>query len=301
MQHRSLLVVPFVMIAAGLAAAPQERATFRSAADLVSVAVVVRDGSGRLVPGLRASDFQILEGQAVRPIAQFQAGYEADARLALLVDSSGSMVIGDKPARTRTAADLLLAGMRGADSAAVFAFDSGIRRLTPYTGDVAAIRSAIAGVAPFGATCLFDAIVDASHSIQDDAPRARALVLLTDGIDTASAHSVDDAAATAARLDVPIYVLGVGLSPDEAQRAADQPDRPEFTIGDLARRTGGLAAEAASPSQLSVATRTILDELHFQYLLAFPASPEPGWHPLQVRVRNGRVNARSRDGYFVAR
>jgi hypothetical protein len=69
-------------------------------------------------------------------------------------------------------------------------------------------------------------------------------------------------------------------------------------VSDLARRTGG-GRQATSPAQLSVLTQTILEELHHQYVMAFAASQEHGWHPLQVRVKRGRVNARSRDGYYV--
>ena len=72
-----------------------------------------------------------------------------------------------------------------------------------------------------------------------------------------------------------------------------------FSVAELARRTGGLSADASSPAQLSVATQTILDELHHQYVIAFEGGNQPGWHSLQVRVRKGRVSARSRDGYFV--
>jgi hypothetical protein len=97
-----------------------------------------------------------------------------------------------------------------------------------------------------------------------------------------------------------VYVLGVGslLDPREVPSPRQAAPSP-FSLAELARRTGGLSAEAASPAQLSVATRTILDELHHQYVLAFAGGPEPGWHSLQVKVRRGRVNARSRDGYYV--
>jgi VWFA-related protein len=302
--HRAFLtavVLTTAVTAAGLAAAPQEQAgaTFRSTLDLVSVAVVVRDGGGRLVTGLRAQDFEVLDGGVVRPVTNFEAGRDADARLALLVDSSGSMVVGAKPERTRLAADLLIARMGVSDAATVFSFDSGIRRLTPYTGNPDTLRAAVSSVVPYGTTCLFDAIVGTARTVQEDAPRARAVVLLTDGVDTASLHSADDAATAAARLDLPIYVVGVGkLAGQSASPTSDDGPAP-FSVADLARRTGGLSVEASSPAQLSVVAQTILDELHHQYVMAFAAGSEHGWHALQVRVRRGKVNARSRDGYYV--
>lgn len=302
MVHRALTLVSLLSLAvAGLTAASQDqRVTFRSSLDLVSIAVVVRDGGGRLVSNLNANDFEIVEGNTRRSIEHFQAGRDGDARLALLVDSSGSMVVGARPERARLAADMLLAGMRPADTASVFSFDSEVRRLTPYTSDTGLLRNAVSKVVPYGTTCLFDAIADTAQAVQADTPRARAVVLLTDGIDTASASTGEDAAATATRFDLPVYVIGVGsLSDPPEMHQSRRPTQAPFSLSELARRTGGFSADATSPAQLSIATRTILDELHQQYLLAFQGGTQPGWHQLQVKVRRGRVNARSRDGYFV--
>jgi Ca-activated chloride channel family protein len=299
--HRLFFATTLAVTAVGLSAATQDpaRVTFRSALDLVSVAVVVRDNSGRLVTGLRAEDFDVIDGGVARPVAHFEAGVDADARLAVLVDSSGSMVIGAKPARTRLAADLLFTGLRPADAATVFSFDSDVRRLTPYTASSDLLRQAVSTVVPYGTTCLFDAIVATAQSVREDAPRARAVVLLTDGLDTGSEHSADDAAAAATRLDMPVYVIGVGGLAGQTRSTPRAAEMAESGVADLARRTGGFSGDATSPTQLSALTRTILDELHHQYVVAFAAGSQPGWHQLQVRVRRGRVNARSRDGYYV--
>jgi VWFA-related protein len=276
-----------------------QRTTFRSGLDLVSVAVVVRDDDGRLVSNLRVEDFEILDRGETRPIVQFHGGQDADARLALLVDSSGSMVLSGKLERSVLATQLLTAGFEDADAATVFSFDSNVRRLTPFTRDPEVLRAAVASVQPYGGTFLYDAIVGTVESVRHEAPRTRALVLLTDGVDTGSTLSAGDAATAAAALDVPVYVLGVG---DEQRRSVAPPagdGRQTLTLTELAKRTGGIAAEAKSPADLSVITRTILTELRHQYTLAFPARLDEGWHPLSVRVRSGRVHARSRDGYLV--
>jgi VWFA-related protein len=285
-------------MAAGVPMAAQDavRATFRSSLDLVSVAVVVRDATGRLMTGLSASDFEVLDDGIVRPIVQFQPGDNADARFALLVDSSGSMRIGAKPALARRAADLLAGHLRSADAASVFSFDSGVRRLTPYTTSADAIRTAVSRVNPYGTTCLFDAIVGTAATVLDDVPRARALVLLTDGIDTGSLHTPEDAARAAARLDIPVYVISVG-GPADVRGGRAGGNEPGLAA--LARRTGGVFAGVGAPASLESAARTIADELHHQYVIAFAAGNEPGWHGIEVRVRRGRAAARSRDGYYV--
>src|SRR4030095_14332232 len=200
-----------VTIAVGILSAQQDvpQVTFKSSVNLVSVAVVVRDGDGRFIKGLKAEDFGIADNGKVRPIVQFQSGEAADARLALLVDSSGSMVVGAKRDRVQRAAHLLVSGFADQDEATVFGFDSSLRRLTPFTRDAGELRSAVSSLVPFGETCMYDAIVDTIRSVETEAPRARAVVLLTDGVDTASVHNVQDAASAAAALDIPVYALGV--------------------------------------------------------------------------------------------
>jgi Ca-activated chloride channel homolog len=293
------------LLAAAVTVAPSaqteaQQTIFRSTLDLVSVAVVVRDDNGRIVRNLRAEDFEIIDSGETRAIVQFHRGDDADARLALLVDSSGSMVLSGKRERSVLATHLLTAGFGGEDEATVFSFDSSVRRLTPYTRNPETLMTAVASVEPYGGTCLYDAIVGTVESIREETPRTRAIVLLTDGVDTGSSITPRDAATAAAALDVPIYVLGVG---DEMREPAVAPPvtsgTATVTLSELARRTGGMAAEARSTAQLSIVTRTILSELRHQYMLAFSARSQSGWHPLSVRVRQGRVQARSRDGYLV--
>jgi VWFA-related protein len=293
-------VLAFLAVASLLAQEPH-RPTFRSSLDLVSVAVVVRGGDGRLVTGLSQTDFEVLDRGAAQPIVQFQRGDDADARLALLVDSSGSMVMGTRRERSRIATDLLASGFRESDAASVFSFDSRLRRLTPFTRDRAELRDAVTRVAPWGITGLYDAIVGTIQVVVNEAPRTRALLLLTDGIDNASVTSPGDAASAAAALDIPLYVLSVGkdLSDDKAM-ASEDGQAAAVTLNQLAVRTGGLAAEAGTIAELSAVTSTILSELRHQYVLAFPAGNTKGWHDLTVRVKRGRVQARSRNGYYVS-
>lgn len=299
--YRACLAALSVLPAALIAQAPSPHATFRTSLDLVSVAVVVRGADGRLVPDLKAADFEVLDRGAAQPIVQFDRGGDADARLALLVDGSGSMVLGSRRQRSLLATELLIAGLKATDTASVFTFDTRITRLTPFTGNSDELRAAVRSVESFGSTSIYDAIVGTIHSVMEHAPRARALLLLTDGFDTASVLSPGDAATAAAALDIPLYVLSVG---GDGSRGGTRPGAAGHTatlaLNDLAIRTGGLAAEAATAGQLSTVTQAILTELRHQYVIAFPAGSEKGWHDLTVRVRRGRVQARSRNGYVVS-
>ena len=278
-----------------------QRPTFRSSLDLVSVAVVVRDADGRLVTNLRAGDFEVFDRGSAQSIVQFQRGGDADARLAVLVDSSGSMVFGAKRERSRIATELLAAGFKDSDAASVFSFDTRLRRLTFFTRDPEVLRDAVTSVEPFGMTGLYDAIVGTIETVVNEAPRTRALLLLTDGLENASISSPADAASAAAALDIPLYVLSVGKGEaDDKAVPSEGVQAASVTLNELAVRTGGLAAEAATAAELSIVTRNILTELRHQYVLAFPAGSTKGWHELTVRVKRGRVQARSRNGYYVS-
>ena len=86
----------------------------------------------------------------------------------------------------------------------------------------------------------------------NEAPRARALVLLTDGIDNASVTSPGDAASAAAAVDIPLYVLSVGKDmTDDKAVATEDGQTAALTLNKLALETGGLAAEAATIGELS--------------------------------------------------
>jgi Ca-activated chloride channel homolog len=295
----SALLAAIAIVTLSAAQEPEQRATFRSAADLVSVAVIVRDADGRLVSDLEASDFEVLDKGTAQPIMQFQQGDDADARVAILVDSSGSMVLGGRE-RSRLAAEFLTDAFRSTDAASVFSFDSRIHRLTPFTNDAAAVRAAVSSVEPYGLTGLYDAVISTVRVVSDEAPRARAVLLLTDGVDTGSKRTPAEAAAAAAAVDLPLYVLAVGGEDPRSRSGANRAAAEDaFTLHDLAVRTGGLAAEPRTPEQLRKVTQNIVTELRHQYVLAFPAGTGKGWHDLTVRVRRGRVQARSREGYYV--
>lgn len=304
MSHRACVAAALVSVAVVAVGAqdPQEsqRATFRSGLDLVSVAVVVRDQDGRFIRGLRPSDFEVFDRGATRDIVQFQRGEDAEARLALLVDTSGSMEVGPKRARAQLAGEFLMAGFRRSDTASVFTFDSRVRRLTPFTNDRDELRAAMKEVESWGQTHIYDAIVGTVNTVVNDTPRPRGVLLLTDGLDTASVLSPEDAAMAASAVDLPLYVLAVDNSPAAVRAREDLSGADDgLTLSELAHRTGGRAAEATTVAQLSLETGDILSELRNQYVLAFQAGTAKGWHDLTVRVKRGRVQARSRNGYNV--
>ena len=288
---------------------PQEgRPTFKSAVDLVSVAAVVRDHRGRFVRDLKRDDFIVRESGQQKQLVDFRADDNASVRLALLFDVSGSMRVASKVEEARQAARYVLGALRlegaEADVAAVFSFDIGLQSLQPFTADSGAIENALARVKPYGQTSLYDAIAltaqeVASASVGDR--RRRAVLVLTDGIDTSSELTPERVSAFASSIDVPVYVMTV-VSPLDHPGGRDtvvdpRRDAPDTVLRALARWTGGELYITSAPAHESIAARQIVDELRHQYVLAFGSSPTNGWRPLDVRVKGRDVTVRARSGY----
>jgi VWFA-related protein len=282
--------------------AAQARPTFHSTVDLVTIAAVVRDKHGRFARDLQKSDFVVEEGGRKRDIVDFHADDNAPVRVALLFDVSGSMRVADRIQTARNAARQVMSSLRlgsaGGDEAAVFAFDMNLLPLQSFTSDPAAIEQALARVAPYGQTSLYDAIAQAARRVADapkgDAHR-RAVVVLTDGVDTSSEMRPEEVSAIASAIDVPVYVVTVVSDVDRGDvRGTEAPQGP---LRDLARATGGEMFVTSAPAHQSIAARQIVDELRHEYVLAFDAVPASGWRPLDVRTKNKDLIVRARSGY----
>ena len=277
-------------------AAAHAQPPFRARVDLVSVTAVVRDRGGRPVRELQREDFQVLDDGEPRPIVEFWSDESAALSLALLLDVSGSMQVGLKMGDARSAANQILARLRHEiDEAAVFTFDSGLDEVQPYTTDRTRLQRSLAEFTPFGATSLYDAIAETAHRASERTVRQRAVVVLSDGIDTYSTLTAGEVSGIASSIDVPVYLIAVvsPLDHPDAPTASEASTAGAGRLRDLARWTGGSVHFAATPAQASQVANTLLNELRQQYILAFEAAGTPGWRRIEVRVPNRFVSARS--------
>ena len=291
--------------------AAQDRPVFKSSVDLVSIATVVRDRKGRFVRDLQKNDFVIHEGNIRREIVEFQADQDAPVRVALLFDVSGSMRVASLIEEARQAARHVLGALRlaprgrEADEAAVFSFDMNLQSLQPFTTDPGAIESALERVVPYGQTSLYDAIAQTARQVANVAPgdrHRRAVIVLTDGIDTSSLMKPEEVSALASSIDVPVYVLTVVSPLDHAggpDAVVPRVTAIDSTLRSLAQWTGGDLFVTSAPAHESIAARQIVDELRHQYVLAFGSSPASGWHPLEVRIKDRDWTVRARAGYMA--
>ena len=278
--------------------------TFRSSVDVVSVSAVVRDRKGRFVGNLERKDFTVAEAGRPRPILDFRAQSDGPIKLALLVDISGSMRVGSKAVDAQQAARHLFSALRPGDEAAVFTFDTGLDRVTPFTSDVASLVASLGRVqSPFGQTSLYDAVAQVSRAVAAEGPgggrmpQRSAVVVLTDGIDTRSRLTSEQVATISSSIDIPVYILALMTSVDDPREGGTAQEEIAGPLPTLARWTGGEMFMASAPAHASVAARQIVDELRHQYVIAFEASKLDGWRSLEIRARDGGLTVRARAGY----
>lgn len=285
--------------------AESQQATFRSGVDLVTVSATVRDGKGRLVKDLAKKDFEVIDRGEKRAINEFRSE-RAPLSLAILFDVSGSMDTADRSTAARFAAYHLLSQLEhGRDEAGLFAFDSRLREVAPFTVDTRALKGALGEVDPFGATSLHDAISAAAERVAARPTARRAVVVLTDGVDTASRLTPAQVSAKAAAIDVPVYIIAVVLPIDDpgSDRATPSAKREApasiGTIEDLSRWTGGALYYSSTSVSAYQAARAVIDELRHLYLIAFEPGSEPGWHPIEIRTTQKDFVVRTRGGYVA--
>jgi Ca-activated chloride channel family protein len=281
------------------------RPTFSTGVDLVSVTAVVRDQRGRPVRNLVRDDFQVFERGQQRRIVDFKATDQGPVSLAILFDVSGSMRAGAQMDAGRRAVEHILSWVEpGRDELGLFSFDRDLRQDVPFTNDPARVRAALGELTAVGQTSLYDAIAATAKTLGDRPSPRRAVVVITDGVDTSSSLKPSDVSGLASSIDVPVYVIAV-LSPLDhpgmplsVVNAADSPVATQ--LANLAYWTGGDLAMVSAPAHASQAARDLITELRHQYLLAFEAAKAPGWYELDVRTRRRELTVRARSGYYAS-
>jgi Ca-activated chloride channel family protein len=289
-----LAVLAAVVVGGSPAAQESGVVVFKSGVEQVAVAAQVRDSRGRLVTDLKASDFELFDDGQKRTLSNVWSE-PSPASVAILMDVSGSM--STKIARARETANALVTGLTpGADEVAMYAFDTALQEVRPFSTAFKTSDGAWAGTKAYGATSLWDAIAETAQKISDR-QRRRALIVITDGVDSASSMKPPEVSAIASSLDVPVYILVITFAADADGDVREAPIRGP--LADLAAWTGGDSLPVRDSLTMVSATGQILSELHHQYIVAFEPGSTPGWHALVLRARKPGLFVRARSGYLV--
>jgi Ca-activated chloride channel family protein len=269
----------------------------RSRIDVVQVTVTVTDSEGRLITGLTKDDFQIFEDGNREDITQF-----TDARvpvsLGVLLDASDSMR-GQPIVDARTAVDRFVSGLLESDDEVFMAaFNHKPHLVAGWTQPPLALRGRLDAFRPTGGTAIYDALVASAPMFgQRLHPRA-ALVVVSDGADTASDFTLRQTREILRRTDPFVYAIAI----DAPGAYASTRVNPE-SLREITGQSGGYTEVVRSVEEVGPATERIANELNKQYMLGYVSSrpPDDGWRTIRVRVNDRTYFTRARRGYYAVR
>lgn len=289
------LVPAAILTKLSSAAARPQHQVFRSNVELITTAVTVVGADGRLVATLEKDDFELFDDGVEVSIAQFTKERVA-VSVALLLDASDSMfgqrMVDARAALTRFVDELLDPG----DEAELLLFNHAARLVTRWTPDRTLINGQLHAVQPSGGTAAFDAIAAALPTFDTRHHPRGAIVLISDGADTASDISIPNLQTLVGPSDVFVYAIAIQSS---NARFADQGN--PYALQDVTSRSGGYTEIVGSAADIGPATARIAEELNHQYMLGFsPAGrPDGKYHTIRVRVKGDGYRVRSRRGYLA--
>jgi VWFA-related protein len=159
------------------------------------------------------------------------------------------------------------------------------------------VRQTLNGVKPLGGTAAYDAVVASLPMFTKRTRERAALVIISDGADTASDASLRDLHSALARSDVFVYAIAIDSPEPQPINTRVNPT----SLREITDDSGGRTEIVRSSEELTDATARIAEELNRQYLLAY-TSPHSGdglYHSLRVRVRGTDYKVRARNGYVA--
>jgi Ca-activated chloride channel homolog len=293
---------------AGAPKPPVEGAAVRIETSLVSIPVAVLDGQGRFVPGLRKDDFRIFEDEVEQEIEWF-AAVEVPFHLVLLLDTSRSTVF--RLEDIQQAAIDFVDQLRPQDRVMVISFDDAVGVDSEFTRDRRQLRQAIRNTRTGTTTRLYDAVELAITERLDEVEGRKAIVLFTDGTDTAS--RLANSRSTVMRIeesDVLVYVVQYDTDNDLQNLVLgrgvviggmkSEERRDSGYLRELAERSGARLYRTENLQSLDRAFRQIAGELRNQYWLSYyptKAARDGSYRRLRVSVNRSNVVLRAREGY----
>ena len=292
---RFLSLLAILIASASVAFAQDDDDVVRVNTDVVVLNVTVTDKTGQYVKGLKRGDFKLfIDGVEVDPATI--AGFlyqEAPYAAVLLLDSSGSME--ERFSLARSAAIRFLDGLRPEDVAAVYRFDSKVERVQEFSGgrDLAPIAYAIKAK---GMTTLNDAIIEAAKTLAERPETRKAIIVLSDGMDTHSKATSDKAVEAALAVGASIFAVDMAsleVGGSGARQSAT-------SLKGFAEKTGGRFIATPGGPALRDAFTGIADELGHQYTLSYHPlnkTRDGKWRKLEVKVKREDVEVRTRKGY----
>lgn len=247
--------------------------TFGTSIEIINLTVTVTDAQGRLVSGLEKDAFAVFEDGIKQELSLFNKD-RLPLSVVLLMDSSASME--DKMPAAKAAAKRFVATLVPEDRARVVAFNNRIDVLQDFTADQPALNAGIDQLRPAGATALHNAFYISIKDLEKEkrataGARRQAIILLSDGENTASIVTDEQVIEIARRAEISIY--SIRLTADyEGDKGRAAFSQATHLLSVLARETGGQAFFPAQIQELDSVYDRIAEEMRTQYSLGYVPS-----------------------------
>ena len=263
---------------------------------VVVVNATITDSAGRHVPGLKQNQFTIVENGVEQEI-NFFAAEETPFAAVILLDTSGSME--QRVSMARSAAIRFLDGLRESDNAEIYRFDSKVSLVQKFSNS-RDVSDKLFDLKSEGMTALNDAVFQAAQDLATRPEKRRAIIVLSDGMDTYSGRSADKALKAAQAANALIYTVDMSaVDSSGKQRVQNQGVLRNFAV-----KTGGTFIATPGGAAMRTAFEKIVEELGVQYTLAYQPknlAKDGKWRTVELRVAKPSLTIRTRKGYHAGR
>ena len=289
----------FVSLLAPFLAFAQEPEDYKIAVAVnrVVLDVTVYDKNGRLVPDLQPEDFRVLEDGVEQKILHLTQE-DRPLTLGLVIDSSRS--IGERRAEVIEGALRLAQLSHDGDDVFLVSFNDtaqfGLNRQTALSRSPSLLRTALMAMKPDGQTALYDGLILSLDELARGKWERQAAVIFSDGGDTASKATVEEALERARRSDALVYAIGLA--------SINNPYRSPKVLKKLARASGGEAYFPEDSAELQEVCESIAKEMRSQYTLTYaPANSrqEGLYREIDIKLADPAAKGwklRAREGYY---
>jgi len=267
--------------------------------DLVVLHATVTNKAGRPVTDLQKEHFRVYEDKVEQQLKIFKQE-DIPVSVGILVDNSGSMR--DKRRGVTAAALKFVRSSNRQDEVFIVNFNDESYLDTDFTDNIKLLEEGLERIDSRGGTAFYDALhLALSHLMEKASWDKKVLLLITDGEDNASRITLEQLVRTVQHSNVMIYT--VGLLGGESSRPMRRAKR---ALENIAKASGGTTYFPKSLEDVQVIANDIADDIRNQYVLAYtPTNPllDGKFRKVEVKLqaprKYGRLNVRSRDGYYA--
>ncbi len=303
------LMVSLLLPITGLNQQKQDE-TIKLGTELVTLTATVFDERGRSVANLKKEDFTIFEDNVRQELSFFANDEQIPVSIGIIFDTSGSMV--DKMDGVQDAVKHFIETTKKSDEIFLMRFSRDVSLVSDFTDQKTKLYKAVESLEANGSTALYDAVYEGLQKVAQGKHKKKAVLLITDGNDTASDASFREVVEMAKKAEVLIYCLGIGHGERGSFGHLSGRDKDEVDINVLksfSDATGGRSYliegehTVGGEDQVDKVVLEVGSELRRQYSLGYyPTNKKKdgSYRAIRIQLVKPGFTARTRKGYWAA-